>query len=97
MLNLSLIKIQNERIKIKQRSIYRKIFKMMCDKININAEIGKKFCLFQVPEFFFDEISYPFNECIDYLNEKIEQIKNDKQIIDVSFYPPNVYYFKWSI
>ncbi len=95
MLNLSQIRIKNEKIKSEQRRIYRKIFRQICNTININAEVGKKFCLFQVPEFFFGEISYPFNECIEYLNKKIFKLKEDKQIIDVSFYEPNVYFIKW--
>ena len=97
MLNLAQIRIKNEQIKSEQRRIYRKIYKHICSTINLHAEMGKKFCLFQVPEFFFDEISYPFDECIEYLNKKINKLKEDKQIIDVSFYEPNVYFIKWKI
>jgi len=97
MLNLGLIKIKNEEIKEQQRKIYKRIFRQLCDKINISAETGKDFCLYQVPEFFFDQISYPFNECINYLNSKIEKLKKDKYIIEVIFYKPNVYFIKWQI
>jgi len=97
MLNLAQFRIKNEQIKSEQKRIYRKIFRLICSTINLHAEIGKKFCLFQVPEFFFGEISYPFDECIEYLNNKIFKLKEDKQIIDVSFYEPNVYFIKWKI
>lgn len=97
MLNLSLIKIKNEQIKQEQKRIYKKIFKQLCDTINLNAEMGKRFCLFQVPEFFFNEISFPFDKCIEYLNKKIDKIKKNKQIIELSFYDPNVYFIKWTI
>jgi hypothetical protein len=95
MLNLSLIRIQNERIKDKQKKIYKKIFGQMCQTINSNANLGLSYCLFVVPELIMDEITYPFIDCLEYLNHKIEYIKKDKQIIDVSFYVPNVYYIKW--
>ena len=95
MLKLSLIKIQNERIKDKQKQVYRKIFSQICQTINSYADQGFSYCVYIVPEFIMDEISYPFIDCLEYLNKKIEHIKNDKQIIDVSFYVPNVYYFKW--
>ena len=95
MLKLSLIKIQNERIKDKHKLIYKKIFNKMCMTINSNAEQGFTYCVYVVPEFIMDEISYPFIDCLEYLNKKINKIKKDKQIIDVSFYVPNVYYFKW--
>ena len=97
MLKLSLIKIEKEKIKDKQEKIYNKIFSNMCNTINSNAEEGKMFCLFIVPDFLPDEITYPFDECIDYLHNKIKYIKKDKQITDVSFYAPNVYYFKWDM
>jgi len=97
MLNLELIKIKNEEIKEQQRIIYKRIFRQLCNTINISAETGKKFCLYQVPEFFFDQISYPFNECLNYLNSKIEKLKKDKYIIEVNFYEPNVYFIKWEI
>jgi len=95
MLKLTQIRIKNEQIKSEQKRIYKKIYKQICDKINMNAEIGNKFCLYQVPEFFFDEISYPFNECIEYLNKKMTKLKEDKQITEVTFYEPNVYFIKW--
>ena len=97
MLKLSLIKIEKEQKKQKQKLVYKKIFSNLCNTINSNAEYGKTYCLFTVPDFITDEITYPFDDCINYLNKKIEYIKKDKQIIDVSFYPPNVYYFKWII
>jgi hypothetical protein len=93
MLKLSLIRIENERIKDKQKQVYRKIFGQICKTINSQAELGNTYCIYIVPEFIMDEISYPFIDCLEYLNNKIEQIKKDKQIIDVSFYVPNVYYF----
>jgi hypothetical protein len=95
MLKLSLIRIQNERIKDKQKLVYKKIFNNICKTININADQGLTYCIYVVPEFIMDEITYPFIDCIKYLDKKIEKIKKDKQIIDVSFYVPNVYYFKW--
>ncbi len=95
MLKLSLIRIQNERIKDKQKQIYKKIFNNICQTINSNADQGHTYCIYIVPEMIMDEISYPFIDCLTYLNKKIEKIKKDKQIIDVSFYVPNVYYFKW--
>ena len=56
MLNLEQIKIKNLQIKYARKNIYRKIFQKLCNTINHAAEQGNKFCLFQVPEFFFDEI-----------------------------------------
>ena len=97
MLNLSLIKIKNDQLKYHQKIIYKKIYEQICQTININADLGKNFCLFLVPEFILDEISYPFIDCLEYLNNKIEKIKKDKNIIEVSFFIPNVYYFKWRI
>ncbi len=97
MLNLALLRVKNEQIKQKQRKIYRKIFKQICELINLYAEAGRKFCLYKVPEFFFDEISYPFNECIEYLDKKMEKLKSEKQIMEVTFFEPNVYYIKWKI
>jgi len=97
MLKLSLIKIQNERIKDKQKQVYKRIFENLCQTINTNAELGQNFCLFSIPEFIIDEISYPFDECLKYIDKKIIQIKNDKHILDVSFYKPNVYYIKWEL
>jgi hypothetical protein len=97
MLNLELIKIKNLEIKYKRREIYRKIFQKLCDTINHAAEQGNKYCLFQVPEFFFDEISYPLSECIEYLNNKLLKFKNDKFITEIIFYAPNVYFIQWKI
>ena len=97
MLKLSLIRIENERIKDKQTQIYKKIFNKICQTINSNADQGFTYCIYIVPEFIMDEISYPFIDCLEYLNKRIEDIKKDKQIIDVSFYVPNVYYFKWNL
>lgn len=95
MLNLSLLKLKNMQIKDKQKDIYRKIFQQICNIINHNAENGKEYCLFQVPEFILDEISYPFEECLEYLNYKLDRLKKDKQILEITFYEPNVYYIKW--
>ena len=97
MLKLSLLKIEKEKIRDKQEIVYDKIFYNMCNTINSSAEDGKMFCLFIVPEFISDEISFPFDECISYLQRKIRYIKKDKQITDVSFYKPNVFYFKWDM
>lgn len=97
MLKLSLIKIEKERLKDKQILVYKKIFSNMCNTINSNAEYGKTCCLFTVPEFIADEISYPFDECIDYLHQKMKYIKKDKQITEIFFYEPNVFFFKWAI
>lgn len=73
MLNLSLIKIKNDQLKYQQKIIYKKIYEQICQTININADLGKNFCLFLVPEFILDEISYPFIDCLEYLNNKIEK------------------------
>ena len=97
MLNLSLIRIKNEQIKDKQKKVYKKIFGQLCQTINLNADQGLTYCIYIVPEFIMDEISYPFIDCLEYLNRKIERIEKDKQIVDVSFYVPNVYYFKWTL
>ena len=97
MLKLSLIKIQNERIKDTQKTVYKKIFHKICQTINTNAELGNNYCLYIVPEFIMDEISYPFIDCLKYLNEKMENIREDNQITDISFYVPNVYYIKWNL
>jgi hypothetical protein len=97
MLNLAPLKIKNDKIKQEQRRIYRKIYYDLINKININAESGRRFCLFRVPEFILDSISYPFDECIEYLNEKLAKLRNDKYINEITFYQPNVYYIKWSI
>lgn len=97
MLNLSLIKIKQEQLKYSQKLVYKKIFAQICQTININADLGKNYCLFVVPEFILDEITYPFIDCLEYLNKKIEKIKKDKNIVEVSFFVPNVFYFKWDI
>ena len=97
MLNLTTLKIKNDKIKQEQRRIYRKIYSNLINKININAETGRRFCLFQVPEFILDEISYPFDECIEYLNNKLSKLKDDKYINEITFFDPNVYFIKWSI
>ena len=97
MLKLSLIKIEKERIKHKQKLVYKKIFSNLCNTINLNAEYGKTFCLFIIPQFISDEITYPFEDCLNYLNNKIEYLKQDKQIIEVSFFSPNVYFIKWTL
>jgi len=97
MLNLGQIKAKNQQIKYERKNIYRKIFQKLCDTINHSAEQGNKFCLFQVPEFFFEEISYPLNECIEYLNKKLLKFNNDNYIKEITFYPPNVYFIKWKI
>jgi hypothetical protein len=97
MLKLEQIKINNLKIKYERRNIYRKIFSKLCDTINHAAEQGNKFCLYQVPEFIFHEISYPLDECIDYLNNKLLKFKNNSFITEITFYIPNVYFIKWKI
>lgn len=97
MLNLEQIKIKNLQIKYARRNIYRKIFQKLCNTINHAAEQGNKFCIFQVPEFFFDEISYPLDECIEYLNYKLQKFKNNSYITEITFYSPNVYFIEWKI
>ena len=97
MLNLEQIKIKNLQIKYARRNIYRKIFQKLCNTINHAAEQGNKFCLFQVPEFFFDEISYPLDECIEYLNNKLQKFKDNSYITEITFYAPNVYFIEWKI
>ncbi len=96
MLKLSQIKLKRDEIKIRQRKIYKKIYESIVNAINFNAERGQKFCIFNVPSFILNEISYPFNECIDYLNYKMERMSKKKEITDVSFYQPNVYYIQWT-
>lgn len=97
MLNLSSIKLKTEQIKMERKTVYRKIFKKICNTIKLNAEEGRNWCIFQVPSFIFDEISYPLNECLEYIDSKMYKIEGNKQIIDVSFYQPNIYYFKWKL
>lgn len=97
MLNFDLVKIKQERIKYKQKLVYIKIFNNLCQTINVNIDSGNIYCLFIVPEFILDEITYPFIDCIKYLNYKLNKIKQDKNIIEISFYIPNVYYIKWII
>jgi len=96
MLNISSLKFKNEQIKHEQKKVYKKIFENLCKTINMNAEIGKKFCLYRIPDFLLGEISFPFNECLDYINNKIKILKNEG-ITEISFYSPNIYYFKWKI
>ena len=97
MLNLNQIKIKNLQIKIERKKIYKKIFSKLCNTINYNAELGNKFCLFQVPEFFFGEISYSLDECIEYLNHKLLKFKNNNNITEITFYLPNLYFIEWRI
>ena len=97
MINLEQIKIKNLEIKHKRRNIYKKIFQKLCSTVNHSAEQGNKFCLYQVPEFFFDEISYPLDECIEYLNNKLLKFKNNSYITEITFYAPNIYFIEWKI
>ena len=97
MINLVPIKIKTQQIKYERKSIYKKIFKKLCDTVNLNVENGNTFCIYQIPEFLFDEISYPLNECIEYLNKKLAKFKQDKNILEITFYIPNLYYIKWRI
>jgi hypothetical protein len=97
MLNLEQIKLKNFEIKCKRRNIYKKIFLKLCSTINYAAEQGNKFCLFQVPEFILDEISYPLDECIEYLNKKLLKFSNNSYISEITFYAPNVYFIEWKI
>ena len=98
MLNLEKIFIRKtQQIKYERKNIYKKIFNKLCDTINHNAEQGNKFCLFSIPEFFLDEISYPLNECIEYLNNKLLKFKDNKCITEITFYKPNVYFIEWKI
>ena len=97
MINLVPIKIKKEQLKYERKNIYRKIFKQLCDTVNMNAHNGNTFCVYKVPEFFFDEITYPLDECIEYLNKKLAKYKEDKNIVEITFYVPNLYFIKWEI
>jgi hypothetical protein len=97
MLKLELIKIKNEQIKIEQKKIYKKIYYKLIATINLYAEKEINFCLYTVPSFFFDEISFPLDDCIKYLNKRLSYLINDKYIDEIIFFEPNVYYIKWSI
>ena len=74
MLNLDKLHENNKQKKYLQKNIYEKIFKLMCETINFAAESGEEFCLYQVPEFLIDEISYPLTECIEYLEKKLKKM-----------------------
>jgi hypothetical protein len=97
MLRLSLIKVKEEQLKEKRKDIYKKIFMNICTTINNNAEIRRNFCLFQVPTVSLEEISYPLDECIEYLLGKLNKLIKTKELEEVSFYKPNVIYIKWSL
>lgn len=97
MLNLASIKKKKDMLAEKQRSIYRKIYHNIVSLINHNAGNNIDFCLFEVPYFMLDEITYPMDECLRYLDAKLEDIKKDDNIIEITFYQPNVYYIKWKI
>lgn len=97
MLNLASIKKKKDILAEKQRSIYRKIYYNIVSLINHNAENSINFCLFEVPYFMLDEVTYPMDECLKYLDEKLENLKKDENIIEITFYRPNVYYIKWKI
>jgi len=98
MINLSILETKNKKIKEAQEKVYEKIFINLCNIINTKAIDGKKYCLFRVPDFMLGEISYPFNDCIDYLDKKMnEVIKKDEHVSEIKFYEPNVYYIKWKL
>jgi hypothetical protein len=97
MLKLSLLRVKEEQLKEKRKEIYKKIFSNICTTINNNAEIRKNFCLFQVPTLSLEEISYPLDECIEYLLHKLNKLISSKELEEVSFYKPNVIYIKWSL
>lgn len=99
-LKFELIKIKQLRLKEQQRAVYKKIFKILTSKINICIEKEQNYCIFEVPCNLHNEITYPFDECIDYLNNKLTkmvQTNGNHYINEISFFKPNIYYIEWSI
>jgi hypothetical protein len=92
MINLTPIKIKKDQIKNEQQQIYKKIFKDICNIINLKIIEGRHNCIYKIPSFIFGELSFPFNECVEYLYKKLKDLKE----IKVKFYYPNVFFIQWN-
>lgn len=94
MLNFDKIKERNLKIQNIRLEAYRNILSMVIKTIELKALENKDFCLYEMPEFVIGDINYNITDCSNYI---ITELSKDKNIIDISFYKPNIIYIKWTI
>ena len=70
--------------------IYDKIYKNIEKKILMSSSCNYYYTIYEVPEFLVGYTLFCFNDCCDYLENKLKQ-NNFK----ISFYKPNILFITW--